>query len=170
VTYRERQRLADIQAAIDAIRSHLQRGDPLCRARPQAGGRRCWTGDGKRPELPDPEVPERTRRRSFTAQCKLDVVAEYDAPTTGEEGAVLRREELYSSHVIEWRQPHRRSRTWRHLRRWQRARRDRRSVPASWLPGGIAAGQADEPVEQRSGLWHGYRRAEQPFARHNPAR
>jgi hypothetical protein len=27
VTYRERQRLADIQAAIDATRSHLQRGD-----------------------------------------------------------------------------------------------------------------------------------------------
>jgi len=27
VTYRERQRLADIQAAIDAIGSHLQRGD-----------------------------------------------------------------------------------------------------------------------------------------------
>jgi uncharacterized protein with HEPN domain len=27
VTYREAQRLADIQAAIDAIRSHLQRGD-----------------------------------------------------------------------------------------------------------------------------------------------
>jgi uncharacterized protein with HEPN domain len=27
VTYRERQRLADVQAAIDAIRSHLQRGD-----------------------------------------------------------------------------------------------------------------------------------------------
>jgi uncharacterized protein with HEPN domain len=27
VTYRERQRLADIQAAVDAIRSHLQRGD-----------------------------------------------------------------------------------------------------------------------------------------------
>ena len=27
MTYRERQRLADIQAAIDAIRCHLQRGD-----------------------------------------------------------------------------------------------------------------------------------------------
>jgi uncharacterized protein with HEPN domain len=26
VSYRERQRLADLQAAIDAIRSHLQRG------------------------------------------------------------------------------------------------------------------------------------------------
>jgi hypothetical protein len=27
VSYRERQRLDDIQAAIDAIRAHLQRGD-----------------------------------------------------------------------------------------------------------------------------------------------
>ena len=27
MSYRERQRLADIQAALDAIRSHLQRGD-----------------------------------------------------------------------------------------------------------------------------------------------
>jgi hypothetical protein len=27
MSYRERQRLADIQAAIDAIHSHLQRGD-----------------------------------------------------------------------------------------------------------------------------------------------
>ena len=27
MSYQERQRLADIQAAIDAIRSHLQRGD-----------------------------------------------------------------------------------------------------------------------------------------------
>jgi putative transposase len=31
------------------------------------------------------------------------VVAEYDAAPTGEKGAVLRREGLYSSHVIEWR-------------------------------------------------------------------
>jgi pimeloyl-ACP methyl ester carboxylesterase len=30
-------------------------------------------------ERPDPEVPERARRRMFTAQYKLDVVAEYDA-------------------------------------------------------------------------------------------
>src|ERR1019366_1469047 len=32
-----------------------------------------------------------------------DVVAEYDAAPAGEKGAVLRREGLYSSHVIEWR-------------------------------------------------------------------
>ena len=58
---------------------------------------------GERRERPDPEVPERARRRTFTAQYKLDVVAEYDAAAAGEKGAVLRREGLYSSHVIEWR-------------------------------------------------------------------
>ena len=45
---------------------------------------------GERRERPDPEVPERARRRTFTAQYKLDVVAEYDAAEAGEKGAVLR--------------------------------------------------------------------------------
>ena len=58
---------------------------------------------GERQERPDPEVPEKARRRSFTAQYKLDVVAEYDAAAAGGKGAVLRREGLYSSHVTEWR-------------------------------------------------------------------
>jgi transposase-like protein len=58
---------------------------------------------GKPHERPDPEVPEKARRRTFTAQYKLDVVAEYDAAAAGGKGAVLRREGLYSSHVIEWR-------------------------------------------------------------------
>ena len=58
---------------------------------------------GERQERPDPEVPEKARRRTFTAQYKLDVVAEYDAAAAGAKGAVLRREGLYSSHVIEWR-------------------------------------------------------------------
>jgi transposase-like protein len=57
----------------------------------------------ERRERPDPEVPEKARRRTFTAQYKLDVVAEYDAAAAGEKGAVLRRKGLYSSHVIEWR-------------------------------------------------------------------
>jgi transposase len=35
-------------------------------------------------ERPDPEMPERARRRTFTAPYKLDVVAEYDAAATGE--------------------------------------------------------------------------------------
>jgi len=66
------------------------------------------TGDpgrvtGERQDRADPEVPEKARRRTFTAHYKLDVVAEYDAAPPGEKGAVLHREDLYSSHVIEWR-------------------------------------------------------------------
>lgn len=56
-----------------------------------------------RPERPDPEVPERARRRTFTAKYKLDILAAYDAAAEGEKGALLRREGLYSSHITEWR-------------------------------------------------------------------
>jgi transposase len=52
---------------------------------------------------PDPEVPERARRRSFTAKYKLEVLAAYEAAEPGEKGAILRREGLYSSHLVEWR-------------------------------------------------------------------
>ena len=52
---------------------------------------------------PDPEVPERARRRTFTAKYKLGVLAAYDAAPNGEKGAVLRREGLYSSHIVQWR-------------------------------------------------------------------
>jgi transposase len=54
-------------------------------------------------ERPDPEVPERARRRTFTAKYKLEVLAAYDAAPDGEKGAVLRREGLYSSHLVDWR-------------------------------------------------------------------
>lgn len=44
------------------------------------------------------------KRRTFTADYKLRVVAEHDACTTAaERGALLRRERLYHSHIIEWR-------------------------------------------------------------------
>jgi transposase-like protein len=55
------------------------------------------------PGRPDPEVPERARRRSFTAKYKLEILAAYDAAEPGEKGAILRREGLYSSHIVEWR-------------------------------------------------------------------
>jgi len=54
-------------------------------------------------QRPDPEVPERARRRTFTAKYKLEVLADYDAASDGEKGAVLRREGLYSSHLVDWR-------------------------------------------------------------------
>ena len=44
----------------------------------------------------------RPSRRSFSAEYKLAIVAEYENAPNGEKGAVLRREGLYSSHVIEW--------------------------------------------------------------------
>ena len=50
------------------------------------------------------EVPAKSRRRSFTAEYKRKVLAEADAITQrGELGALLRREGLYSSHLVEWR-------------------------------------------------------------------
>ena len=58
---------------------------------------------GERQERPDPEVPERARRRTFTAQYKQQVLAAYEAAAPGEKGAILRREGLYSSLITEWR-------------------------------------------------------------------
>ena len=47
---------------------------------------------------------DQPRRRVFTAEYKLRMVAEYDqASEPGERGALLRRERLYHSHIIEWR-------------------------------------------------------------------
>jgi hypothetical protein len=48
-------------------------------------------------------VPERARRRTFTAKYKLEILAAYEAAPEGEKGALLRRERLYSSHIVEWR-------------------------------------------------------------------
>ena len=47
---------------------------------------------------------DQPRRRVFTAEYKLAMVAEYDRATgPGERGGLLRREGLYHSHIIEWR-------------------------------------------------------------------
>jgi transposase-like protein len=46
---------------------------------------------------------ERPKRRTFTAEYKLAMVAEYDAAEPGAKGALLRREGFYPSHVVEWR-------------------------------------------------------------------
>lgn len=58
--------------------------------------------DGRVP--PDPEVPERPKRRRFSAEYKLAILREADAATEpGEIGALCRREGLYSSHLVDWR-------------------------------------------------------------------
>jgi transposase-like protein len=38
----------------------------------------------------------------FSREYKLAIVAEYENAPNGEKGAILRREGLYSSHIIEW--------------------------------------------------------------------
>ena len=63
-----------------------------------AGGRAAPEG------VPDPELVEHAKRRSFTAEYKARILAEADACTRpGEVGELLRREGLYSSHLTKWR-------------------------------------------------------------------
>jgi transposase-like protein len=53
----------------------------------------------------DIDPAARPRRRTFTAEYKDRILAEYDDLASGSEdrGALLRREGLYSSHLAEWR-------------------------------------------------------------------
>lgn len=52
-------------------------------------------------EVPDPQVPERAQRRTFTVKYKLAILDEYDRADHTERGAILRRENLYSSLLTE---------------------------------------------------------------------
>jgi len=53
---------------------------------------------------PDPEVREKPVRRKFSAEYKRRILDEADACTeSGRIGALLRREGLYSSHLVSWR-------------------------------------------------------------------
>jgi transposase len=73
---------------------------------PRSGGssmvERGSSGPGEK--VPDPEVVARPKRRQFTAEYKLRILREADAcREPGEIGALLRREGLYSSHLVQWR-------------------------------------------------------------------
>ena len=53
---------------------------------------------------PEVEVVAQAERRRFTAEYKQRIVREADRCTkSGEIGALLRREGLYSSHLVTWR-------------------------------------------------------------------
>jgi transposase len=54
-------------------------------------------------EVPDPQVPERATRRSYSARYKAAILAEYDGLDRDGRGALMRREGLYSSLISEWR-------------------------------------------------------------------
>lgn len=62
------------------------------------GGRAAPAG------VPDPELVEQAKRRTFTAAYKAKILAKADACTRpGEIGELLRREGLYTSHLTYWR-------------------------------------------------------------------
>jgi len=53
---------------------------------------------------PEPEVLAKARRRRFAVEYKLRILREADGcKGPGEVGALLRREGLYSSHLVAWR-------------------------------------------------------------------
>ena len=52
---------------------------------------------------PNPEVPERAKRRSYSAKYKLEILVEYEGLDRDGKGALLRREGLYTSLISEWR-------------------------------------------------------------------
>lgn len=55
-------------------------------------------------EVPDPAVEAKPQRRRFTAEYKLRILREVErAKAPGDIGAILRREGLYSSHLVTWR-------------------------------------------------------------------
>jgi transposase len=54
---------------------------------------------------PATEVSAKAKRRRFTAEYKARIVQEAEGcKQAGEIGALLRREGLYSSHLVKWRQ------------------------------------------------------------------
>ena len=76
-----------------------------------AGGRAAPAG-----VVPDPELVEQAKRRSFTAEYKARILAEAEACTRpGEVGELLRREGLYTSHLTYWRKQRTRRRASKEL-------------------------------------------------------
>jgi transposase-like protein len=61
--------------------------------------------DGKgNAEMPKTEVVAKAKRRQYTNAYKLRILEELEGSQgTGETGALLRREGLYSSHLTKWR-------------------------------------------------------------------
>ena len=76
---------------------------------PEAEGARRATGASGpsatlRATAPDPEVSAKVQRRHFTAEYRRRILKEADAcKKRGALGALLRREGLYSSHLVNWR-------------------------------------------------------------------
>ena len=89
------------------VRFCERRGGVTCRAYSTRSGAvgKTVAPEPPAPTQPDPEVVPIAKRRAFTAEYKLAILAEADAAAAhpGGIGALLRREGLYSSHLVTWR-------------------------------------------------------------------
>lgn len=96
-------RLRSMLATQSSVGEPERRGDERSET-PRSGGSSTLERDAV-PVPPDSEVSARHARRRFTTAYKLEILRKADACTRhGELGALLRKEGLYSSHVITWRQ------------------------------------------------------------------
>ena len=75
------------------------------RSEPQRSGAPVPTEAPPAASHPDPEVVARPQRRSYTAEYKVRILREAEAAAAirGGIGALLRREGLYSSLLVNWR-------------------------------------------------------------------
>ena len=59
------------------------------------------TMENQRP--PEPDVPKKARRRIYPPSYKVRILKECESLPPRERAALLRREGLYSSHIVSWR-------------------------------------------------------------------
>jgi transposase len=60
------------------------------------------TSSDKQPPVGGSDPAPKPSRRAFSPAYKLAMIAAYENAPHGEKSALLRREGLYSSHIIEW--------------------------------------------------------------------
>lgn len=93
---------------VKRIQDPHQSGFAASQRRPGERSETGRSGEAAKPgpaaTAPNPEVLAKATRRKFSAEYKLSILERTDrAAGSGEIGALLRREGLYSSHLVEWR-------------------------------------------------------------------
>jgi len=91
-----------ISSASPTVLPAAERRETSEARRPKFGGRQDRRDRAARPATSGPGVVADAKRRSFTGEYKLRILAEADAAAAqpGAIGALLRREGLYSSHLV----------------------------------------------------------------------
>ena len=67
-------------------------------------GKSLISSQKNKESIPDSEVSSTGKKRKFSTKYKIRILREIDESThTGQKGAILRREGLYSSNITHWR-------------------------------------------------------------------